>query len=385
MRVLHTADWHVGKTIRGHSRADEHRAILAEIVTTVRDHAIELVVVAGDLFDTTSPGPESEQIVYEALLALRATGAAVVVVAGNHDNPNRLQAVAPVFDELQVSVLAQPARPDGGGRVRVRSRGGDDVTVVRLPFVSQRAIVRADQLMATDGADHALAYADRYKKLVAVLCDGLDANSVNIVVAHTFIANGVLGGGERSAHTIFDYSVPATVFPADVHYVALGHLHRAQRMDGATQIHYAGSPLQLDFGEAGDAKSVNLVDLEPGRPARVERVPLRAGRRLTTVRGTVAELRSQATDVDPLDYLRVVVDEPSRAGLADEVRALLPGAVDVVIARPQAPAADTRGRRSGRSPHELFAEFCAQRGQDDPRVRALFTELLEEANAPAAH
>lgn len=385
MRILHTGDWHVGKTIRGHSRAGEHRAVLAEIVSCARDRAVDLVAVAGDLFDSAAPGPESEQIVYEALLALRATGAAVVVIAGNHDNPNRLHAVAPVFDELDITVLAQPVRPADGGVVRLRTRRGDDVAVARLPFVSQRSIVRADQLMAADGADHALAYADRYKKVVGVLCEGFDANAVNIVVAHTFVANGLLGGGERSAHTVFDYSVPATVFPAHVHYVALGHLHRAQRMDGATQIHYAGSPLQLDFGEAGDTKSVNIVELEPGRPARVEHVPLSTGRRLSTVRGSFDELRAQASGIDPLDYLRVVVDEPARAGLADEVRALLPGAVDVVVARPQVTGAD-RGpvRRSGRSPQELFAEFCAHRGHDDPRVRALFAELLEEAGATAA-
>jgi exonuclease SbcD len=383
MRILHTADWHVGKTVRGISRAEEHRAVLHEMATLVGARDVDLVVIAGDLFDTSSPTPESEQIVYQALLAFRAAGAATVVIAGNHDNPHRLHAVAPLFGELDVRVVAQPRRPDAGGVIDVRTARGGEARIAMLPFVSQRTIVKADELMAADGADNAQEYSHRYKRLTDALCAGFVADRVNLVVAHAFVAGGALGGGERSAHTIFDYSVPATVFPATVQYVALGHLHRAQRMDGPTQIHYPGSPLQLDFGEPADIKQVNVVEVEPGRPARVEAVPLQAGRRLRTVRGSLAELRLQAGDLPALDYVRAIVAEPARAGLADDVRAFLPGAVDVVVERPAARAVATRPRRAGLTPHELFAAFCAERNHDDPRVRALFAELLEETGATA--
>jgi exonuclease SbcD len=385
MRILHTADWHVGKTVRGHSRADEHRAVLDEIVRLAGERAVDIVIVAGDLFDTASPTAEAEQIVYQALLGLRNIGAQVVVVAGNHDNPSRLLAVAPLFGELAVRVVAQPTRPDAGGVVDVVARDGATARLALLPFVSQRSIVRADELMASDGADHAMAYADRYKRLAGMLTAGFEAGHVNVVVGHGFVANGVLGGGERSAHTVMDYSVPATVFPASAQYVALGHLHRAQRMDGATQIHYSGSPIAMDFSEQRDVKVVNIVDVEPGRPAKVAAVPLSSGRRLLTVRGTLAELEAQAASITADDYVRAVVQESTRAGLADDVRALVPGVVDVVIESPErAASVAERQRRAGRSPHELFAEFCADRGHDDPRVRALFAELLEESGATAA-
>jgi DNA repair protein SbcD/Mre11 len=385
MRILHTADWHVGKTVRGHSRAEEHRAVLDEIVALAASRSVDIVIVAGDLFDTASPTPESEQIVYQALLGLRGAGAHVVVVAGNHDSPSRLLAVAPLFDELAVRVVAQPARPDAGGVVDVVSRDGALARLALLPFVSQRGIVRANELMSSDGADHALEYADRYKSLMAMLTAGFATDHVNIVVGHGFVANGVLGGGERSAHTVMDYFVPATVFPASAQYVALGHLHRAQRMDGPTQIHYSGSPIAMDFSEHADVKVVNIVDVEPVRPAKVEAVPLSSGRRLRTLRGTLAELEAMAVEVTADDYVRAVVCESTRAGLADEVRAVVPGVVDVVIESPErAASVAERQRRAGRSPLELFAEFCADRGHDDPRVRALFAELLEESGATAA-
>ena len=97
VKILHTADWHVGKTLRGRSRADEHRGVLDEIVAITRDEAVDLVLVAGDQFDRAVPSPESEQIVYDALLRLARTGAHVVVIAGNHDNPRRLAAVKPLL------------------------------------------------------------------------------------------------------------------------------------------------------------------------------------------------------------------------------------------------------------------------------------------------
>jgi exonuclease SbcD len=385
MRILHTADWHVGKTVRGQSRATEHREVLGEIAALTASMNIDVVLVAGDLFDTASPTAESEQIVYQALLELRATGAQVVVIAGNHDNPSRLLAVAPLFGELAVKVLAQPSRPDHGGVVDVEGRSGEVARLALLPFVSQRGIVRADALMSTDGATHALAYAERYQTLVGVLTAGFTAGHVNVVVGHGFVGGGVLGGGERSAHTVMDYFVPATVFPATAQYVALGHLHRAQQMPGPAPIHYSGSPLAMDFGEAGDTKVVNVVDVSPGRPAKVEAVPLTSGRQLLTLRGSLAELEVLVPTIGEGDYVRAVVCEAARAGLADDVRALVPGVVDVVVESPERAAATAeRRRRTGRSPHELFAEFCADRGHDDPRVRALFAELLEECGATAA-
>lgn len=384
MKLLHTSDWHVGKVLKGVPRLEEQTAVLGGVVDLAREEAVDLVVVAGDLYESAVAPPDAQALVWSTLLALRDTGAEVVVIAGNHDNPNRLLAVAPLFDKLAVRVLAQPARPDRGGVVDVVAAStGETARLALLPFVSQRSIVRADELMASDGADHALAYADRYRRLSDILSAQFTGEHVNLVVAHAFVGGGTLGGGERSAHTVIDYFVPATVFPATAQYVALGHLHRAQSMPGPTQIHYCGSPLAMDFGEADDVKQVNIIEAAPGRPAKVEAVLLTSGRRLRTLRGSLDQLAAMASDVRDTDYVRAIVQESTRAGLADEVRALVPGVVDVVIESPErAAAVAERQRRAGRSPHELFAEFCAERDHDDPRVRALFAELLEECGAP---
>jgi DNA repair protein SbcD/Mre11 len=387
MRLLHTADWHVGRTMRGRSRADEHVAVLAEIAAVAGRERVDVVLVAGDVFDSAAPTAEAERIVYRALLDLADTGATVVVVAGNHDNPRRLQAVAPVLRLGRVVTGALVSPPDAGGVVTVEA-GGQRARLALLPFLSQRDIVRADDLMAEGAADHAGKYAERARRILAALCAGFGRDTVNLVVGHLMVAGGVTGGGERSAHTIFDYWVPATAFPTEVHYVALGHLHRTQSVPGPCPIWYAGSPLQLDFGETANEPAVLVVDAAPHRPAEVRAVPLTSGRRLRTLRGGVGDLAGRV-EAAAADHLRVVVEGPTWAGLAEHVRELFPNAVDVAVGTADTGDRPARSRRLGRSPRELFAEYLADRGATDERVVALFDELLDAVHAPgephAAH
>ena len=380
MKIVHTSDWHVGRTLRGRSRADEHEAVLAEVAALAGAEGADLVLVTGDLFDTAAPTAEAERIVYNGLLALAATGATVVVLAGNHDNERRLQAVAPLLGLGHIVTRASFARPDEGGVLELDTAAGEHAVVALLPFLSQRYIVRADQLMAGEAADHSAAYAERMRRILELLTSRFRPDGINLVAAHLFADGGTLGGGERSAHTIFDYAVPATAFPAAAHYVALGHLHRAQKVPAPSPAWYAGSPLQLDFGETADEKVTLVIDAHPGRPASVVPHPIRAGRRLRTISGTMAEL--ETTPVGD-EYLKVVVRERGRAGLADEVRAMFPEAVDVVVAPPDGArdAAGERPTRRGRSPHELFGEYLAEQAVDDGRLLTLFSELLEDAGA----
>ena len=384
MRFLHTGDWHVGKTLRGRSRADEHRAVLKEIAELARDEKVDIVLVAGDLFDSASPTPESEEIVYGALLELARASEWVVVISGNHDNPRRLAAVEPLMRLTNIRVLPAVALPEDGGVIRLQTKAGD-ARIAMLPFLSQRLIVKADDLMMRDTFEHIGSYAERAHRIIQSLCPDSKADqTVDILLAHAMVHGGVLGGGERQAHTIFEYSIPTTAFPGSLQYTALGHLHRAQKLPAACPTWYAGSPLQLDFGETRDAKSVNIVDAEPGVQATVRSAPLSAGRRLRYVKTTMEKLIEVAAEAGD-DFLRVVIDAPPTPGLADQVRERLPNAVDVQVSHhvPKQDDADhAPPARIGRSPRELFHEYLSERGEDDARLKALFDELLEEVYAP---
>lgn len=372
VKILHTSDWHVGRRIRGRDRSAEHGEVLAEIVGIAADHAVDLTVVAGDVFDTSSPTAAAEQIVWRSLLDLSEI-APVLVVAGNHDSPLRLDAIAPLLEMGRVAAVGAPAKPDEGGEVELPELG---VRAAMLPFVSQRGIVKVDQMMGEDPDQHAAAYQDRVGRVIEALTAGMTPSTVNLLLSHLTVYGAETGGGERKAH-IFGYAVPASVFPGHLSYVALGHLHRQQKVPHAGPVWYSGSPLQLDFGEVDDQKGVLLVEADPGLPARVTAIPLTSGRRLVTLRGDLGEIIARANEVGD-SYVKVVLAEKGRVGLADEVRSAIPGAVEVVLDDPeQIPKRRPDDRRSI-SPTEAFQRYLEEKGLEDPQVEKLFATFLDE-------
>ena len=215
------------------------------------------------------------------------------------------------------------------------------------------------------------------RRVIDALAGGFESATVNVLMAHAFVHGGQLGGGERAAHFIDDYALSAQAFPAGAGYVALGHVHRPQKIAGPGQIHYCGSPLQLDFGEEQQRKQVNLVEIEPELPPKVSPLPLSSGRTLRTVSGTLEDLEAIAETLEDEPWLRVVVREQRRAGLADDVRELLgEWVVDVRVEDSSRPAAG-RVSRAGKSPIELFDDFLDERNISDELIRLGFRRLLD--------
>ena len=385
MRFLHTADWHVGKTLKGRDRLEEQRAVLAEIASAAEASEVDAVLVAGDVYDLSAPSAAAQQLVVQALLRMRRAGAEVIVIAGNHDHGPTFEAYRPLMGVAGIT-LAGTVRPaERGGVVRFKARSdGADVQVAVLPFLSQRYAVRAAEIVANTPAENVRAYDEQVRQVISSLTSGFGGDTVNLVMSHITCVGGKFGGGERSAQSIFEYSVPATVFPVSAHYVALGHLHRRQALPAPAPVHYSGAPLAVDFGEQDNTSVVCLVEATPGTPARVTDVPVTAGRRLRTVHGTLAELEAGAGDFGD-DYLRVYLREPTRAGLRDYTVAVLPNALEVRIDPEFAPQADKASRtgedRTARTPAQLFAGYCATRDVSDPKVAALFGELHDEVTA----
>ncbi len=385
MKFLHTGDWHVGRAMRGRSRAAEHEAVLAQLARIAAEEQVDCVLVAGDVFDTKAPTPESERIVYRALLELAETGAAVVVIGGNHDNDRRLQAITPLLELGSIQTRSSFLRPEEGGVVEVFSRDASERALVAcLPFLSQRWIVRATDLLARNLDDAHLQYADHYRALVgAMAVPFAGGGTVNIVLAHAMVQGAVTVGSERASDSVFEYAVQASCFPASAHYVALGHLHRAQQVPGALPIHYPGSPLALDFGERNDEKSALLVEATATTRAKVTPVSLSGGRRLVQLEGSLAEIEALAAELTGEEWVKVRLREPLRTGLADDVRALVADAVAVEMVRDDDTSSDRERpeTRAGKSPVELFGLYLSDQQVDDPALVRLFAEIYEEVEA----
>jgi DNA repair protein SbcD/Mre11 len=381
MKLLHTADWHVGKVLKGRSRAEEHTAVLKGLVDLAREEDVDAVVVAGDVFDTTMPTPPAQELVMRALLALRDGGREVIVLAGNHDDPRLLDVYRSVLGRLGIHVVGSFRRPDDGGVLSWTTRTGEPVRLAVLPFLSHRFVVRAVEALTGTPDQHNRDYADRFGGLARALTAGFGADTINLVAAHGTLPGGKLGGGEREAQTIFSYYFEATAFPSSTQYAALGHLHRRQQMPGPCPIWYCGSPIAVDFGEEQNTPGALLVTVEPGLPAQVREATLTGARTLRTVHGSLEALEAMSADLGDA-WLRVVVEEKPRAGLADAVRAILPNALHIDLDERFRPTSAYRragsDRGAPRGSRELFRDYLKVTGRDDPQVVDLFDRLYAE-------
>jgi exonuclease SbcD len=393
MKFLHTSDWHIGKSLRNQKRDDEYRAVLAEVLEIARREEVDCLLLAGDIYDSAMPSPEAERIVFDFFRELVGVRIPAVVIGGNHDHPRRLNAIGRILELVDIHVRADTVRPEEGGLIEVPSRDRDERAVVAmLPWVSEGKAREWASL--TQGAeqpfhDYAEEVAQRIEALASVFPR---SGTINILLAHVFTDGSVVtpGGGERELHLGQIYAVNPARFPTKTaHYVALGHVHRPQQIR-SEPVYYSGSLLQLDFGEAGQTKCVNIVEAHPGRPARVRALPLTSIRNLRNLGSakeglTLEHLKGLADEVGD-DYLKVwlKVDRPL-PGLAAQVRDILPNAVDIVVERSEREV-ERHTDLQRLTPAQMFAAYYRGLHENDPLepLMALFGRLHQEATDEAA-
>ncbi|PYP86713.1 MAG: hypothetical protein DMF61_12495 [Blastocatellia bacterium AA13] len=377
MRFLHTSDWHLGKTLKGRSRSDEHEAALSEILDLVRREQVDCVLITGDLFDSQAPPPESERLAFNFFSELRGLNVSAVIIGGNHDHPRRLLAIRDVFRLIDIHVRPEPVRPVDGGVIQLQ-KNGERAEIAVLPFVTAGRIEDAAKLMGPE-IERFQGYAERIAAMSDTLTKSFSAKTINLLMAHLYVDGAQTSLSEREIHVAKPYAVSPQTFPSTAHYIALGHLHRPQEVAAPSRAMYAGSILQLDFGERDQQKRVVVIDAKPGRPAAVESYPLASGRQLRDVSGTLDELKA-ASESFGNDLLRVTikVDKPT-SGTADTVRDILPNALEIRLDYPRQEAEPMQ--IAGADPHDLFTRFYMHQRASSPsdEMSALFRKLYEEA------
>jgi exonuclease SbcD len=392
MRFLHTSDWHVGKQLRTHKRDDEYVAALDEVFNIAVDRDVDCVLVAGDIYDVAVPTPDAERIVFHFFGRLVGAGIPAVVIAGNHDHPRRWNAHAPLLNHVGISVIGEPVGPDDGGVIKIASRDGSETAVIAaLPWVSERKVRDFESLM--EEGTHKQQYADGVADMMNHLAKSFQKDSVNILLAHALIEDARVGGpetGERELHMGLTYVIRRQRLPASAQYIALGHVHNPDQPKGLqlNNAYYSGSLLQCDFGESGQQKCVNIVDVSRGKKPKVDPVPLTSIRQLHNVGShkaglTLEELKGIESP-PPESYVKVFVkvDRPL-PGLAEQVRELIPNAVDIVVERTDEDAQPDVLQTRGMSPSELFNAYyqSAYQAEPAPELLSLFNRLHEEATS----
>ncbi|GIW42259.1 MAG: nuclease SbcCD subunit D [Candidatus Binatia bacterium] len=380
MRIAHTSDWHAGRIWKNIQRIDELAAVLDHLARFLESEKADLLLVSGDVFDSGAPSAEAERLVFEFLKRTGQAGTRSVVVAGNHDHPARLDAWGTLAELVGVRVVGLPRRAEKGGVIRLTTRSGESATVAALPFAPAHRLVSALEL-ARDETLAKQRYADGFRRMVEALSAEFRADTVNLLVCHTHLEGAVFSGSERQVHLGDEWAAAPQALPHRAHYVALGHIHRPQRVPGApAHAEYAGSPLQLDFGEEGEAKSFVWIEASPGVPARVERIPYEGGKELETVRTTLEDLPNIADRARADRWLRVVLSLPGRIPDASRrVRELLPNALVVQVELPEEEREETEPVRRDARPDALYREYFRKAHGHEPPAELVeaFASLYE--------
>jgi len=403
MKILHTGDWHLGKRLQDYARLQEQAAVLAEIVEFAETKDVDLVLVAGDLFDTFNPSPEAEDLLYSTLKRLAAGGKRpVVAIAGNHDNPERIEAQdhfgrecgiifagfpKTVIKDHTLSCDAQLLRSAPGFVELKLPRHESPVRIINTPYANESrmrayfGMTNAENELRQSLQLHWQSLADEF----------MDEAGVNLLTAHLFVMkrDGEKPEESDDERSILQIGGAAVVYsdliPAQVQYVALGHLHRYQHIPGGPcPIVYSSSPLAYSFAESDQQKFVVLIEAEPGKPVTVTPIPLKTGKRLlrpkfTTVPEAVEwlqenqdcypEITMQTKTFLTSEELRNIQKaHPALVAIVPDIRD-----ADDALAGQSAPAIDLS------QPMEaLFTDFFKSKKGQEPneRLKSLFREIL---------
>ncbi len=278
MRILHTADWHLGRSLEGRSRLEEQAQFLDELVKIVEEERIDVVLMAGDAFDTVNPPAAAESLFYESIARLSNGGKRPVsIIAGNHDNPDRLSAASPLAQRHGIQLLGLPTMDVQTIYVPTTN---ETLKLAALPYPSESRLAEVlsdsyEELMLRD------KYDQRIQGIFEEMSKAFSPETINIAMSHIYVTGGSSTDSERPIEVGGAYTVAATSLPEAAQYVALGHLHRPQMVSRAkTQARYSGSPLAYSFSEAGYAKSVTILNAKPNQPIEMSEVFLSSGKPL---------------------------------------------------------------------------------------------------------
>ena len=398
MKILHTADWHIGKKLHKHELAPDFELFISWLCEKIEKQKVELLLVSGDVFDLANPSSEARRQYYRALLQLKKLDCRLILTGGNHDSPAMLDAPGDILREMDVHVIGGLPGNINEVIIPVKGRTGNiEIVIAALPFLRD-----ADLRTAGEGN----TYEDRLEATrkgiqntflkAAEICEEKFPNVPAIAMGHLFAAGAETSESERDIQIGNQAAFNALQFGEYFKYIALGHIHKPQRINGAVPTYYSGSPIPLSFSERSDEKRVLLIDTEAGFIP--ESIPVPSFRKLLRITGTLEDIRLKLHGLEgnhQLDSLiEVVLTE-------DQYNAELIFRFDELVTNFDKPGFEIVKHRTSfthqqrgaseifqnstqledLSPREVFLELINNHQYDEETQKELigaFDELLEE-------
>lgn len=286
MRILHTADWHLGKSLEKRSRIDEQRKFLDDFIEIAKENDIDLVIIAGDIYDSSNPSAIAEKMFYDTLKKISDNGKRLIlIIAGNHDNPERLVASAPLAREhgiIMIGTLKTIIDTGNYGRHKIINSGegfieieinGEKAVILAVPYLSEKRLNEVLYKDMDSDEERIKSYSDRVFSLFDSLKDNYREDTINLLVSHLYAMGSEESGSERSIQLGGSYIVNCECFPKEAQYIALGHVHKPQLVPGTNKkARYSGSPIHYNKKEVSYNKKCFVVDVKANEEANVKEI-----------------------------------------------------------------------------------------------------------------
>lgn len=400
MKILHTADWHLGKKLDYISRLEEQREVLQEICELAEQQQVDLVIVAGDLFDAFNPPVDATELLYQTLKRLTANGTRpVVAIAGNHDSPDRIDSPDPLARACGIIFIGYPhaeIKPfamESSFQITQSDKGFFEIKLNHIPYpvriltTAYANEIRLKQFLGIENKGEQLneVLRDNWQNLADKYCD---SKGVNILTAHLYMLQR--GGeileepeGEKPIKIGNADIVYSDAIPAQIQYTALGHLHRYQFIKGhQNPVVYSSSPLAYSFSEAGQEKKVMMIDIEPNQEANIQAIPLRSGKQLC--RKTFDNIDTAVAWLHENPYtlveLTIVSDTFMSSSDLKRIHEAHDGIVHIIpmVKNNNNDIQTTEQIKLNQDIHSLFGDYFKSKYGQDPsdEIKTIFNEVL---------
>lgn len=398
MKIIHTSDWHLGKSLEGFSRLEEQEKFIEDFILMIEENNADLVIISGDIYDNGNPPARAENLFYRAIKSISNFGKrAVLIIAGNHDNPERLSAASPLAYEHGIIMLGTPKSVASIGQYGefeiVNSGEGfvellinrEKIVILTMAYPSEK---RLNEIFneENDEESRVMGYSERVGQLFLSLSSNFREDTINIATSHLFMLGGDTTDSERPIELGGTLAVSANMLPEKAQYVALGHLHRPQKVKGTEiQAYYSGSPLQYSKSEIGYSKSCYLIQVKAGVEASVETLYLKNYKPIEVWKCNgvleAIEMCRINSEKDAWVYLEIKTEEFISQ---EDIKAMRDLKQDIIQIKPDIKGLDAVEtdmiNLNERSMEELFTDFYKAQRQVEPsnELMELFLEIAGE-------
>ena len=395
MKFIHTSDWHLGKSLEGHSRLEEQEKFCDDFVKIVDDNDIDMVIIAGDVYDTSNPPAKAEKLFYKTVSRLANNGErCVLVISGNHDNPERLAAITPLTHEQGIIILGYPlsftekAKYKGFEIIEAKEGclkidiNGERATIITLTYPSEKRLNEAIGNPSNDD-EAQQTYSQRVGEIFRELESNFEDDTINIAVSHIFVVGGEETDSERPIQLGGSLLVEKKDLPTKAQYIALGHLHKPQKASHRLNAYYSGSPLQYSKDERSYAKGANIVDIKAGETPIIQSIYFKNYKPIEVFKCNGVEeaikICEDNKDRDIWSYFEIKTEHVINQSEIKQMKDLLDDIIEIrpiITSEYEEEEIDVKEKSMG----ELFKEFYQFSTGLEPRgeLMDLFLDIISE-------